>query len=158
MFFSFSVFQSTSLSDFSLRGNWIDLLIIVIVIYFVTEGLRFGFWTMVADFLSFGLSLIISIFGFSFVAQILRTNFALSNSLANLFGFLFTAILVGSVLNITFSFIVKKIPDKFHNNKYLHFAAIIPAVGEALVIVSFVLSLVVNLPIPSEYKKFASDS
>src|SRR3972149_6219441 len=77
MFFSLLVFQSFSLSELSLGGNWVDFLILLILAYFVSEAWRIGFWVILAGFLGFLLSLLIGLWGYSYVADILRSNFSL---------------------------------------------------------------------------------
>jgi hypothetical protein len=51
-------FQEKLMNNFSFNGNYIDLIILVIFIYFISEAWTYGFWIIIADFISFFLSLI----------------------------------------------------------------------------------------------------
>ena len=82
----------------SFNGNWIDLIVLVIILVFVSEAGRVGFWVIMADFVSFLGSLLISLRGYQYAASFLRSNFSLPHSVSNALGFLFTAILVETVL------------------------------------------------------------
>lgn len=140
------------------QGNYIDLIILAILFYFVSEAWRAGFWIILADFLGFLLSLIIALRGYSFAAGILRDNFSLSHSVANAIGFLITAGFSEAVLSFFFVGIIKNIPYKFWKKPWNNIAGIIPAAGQGLVIISFVLMLVMALPISPDIKSDVTKS
>lgn len=146
------------MEPFSLQGNWVDLLILVVLLYFIVEAVRVGIWAFLADFLSFSLSLLISLRGYKFAATLLRNNFSLSHSLANALGFLLTAILSESILGVFFTGILGKIPYKKQKTPLSRIAAVIPAVGEGLVLISFVLVLLMGLPVSPQVKSDISES
>ena len=142
----------------SLNGNWVDLVIILVLLYFVFEGLRHGFWFVLADFLSFLASLVIAIRAYSFIAGILIANFNLTSAIANALGFLLTAILAELVISFLLAKILTKLPAKVLENKYLRFLGPVPALGEGLIILSFVLVLFLSFPVKASIKKDISDS
>jgi len=67
----------------ALRGNWVDLIIIIVLVYFATEAWRHGFWVIIVDFLSFLGALAISLATYKFTSDFLKDNFNISHSLAN---------------------------------------------------------------------------
>ena len=75
----------------NLQANWIDLVIILILVYFLSDSWRLGFWVILADFLGFLISLVAALFGYSFVSTLLQDNFSIPRSLENALGFLFIA-------------------------------------------------------------------
>jgi len=135
-----------------LHGNWIDLLILIVVLYFVGEAIRLGFWIILADFLSFFLSLLIALRGYQFVADFLRSNFALAHSVSNAVGFLTTAVLAEGALGLTLSYMIHRIPYKLWKGTWSKIAAVLPAVGEGLVLASFILTLLLGLPLDPKVK------
>lgn len=141
-----------------INGNWIDLVIITITLIFVFEGLRAGFWVMLVDFVSFLASLIISLKVYSYAAIFLKENFTLGRSVANALGFLLVAILIEGILGILFGRLLTKIPKKFYETKYDKFLSILPAMGEALVLISFVILLLLSFPVNPKIKTDISDS
>lgn len=136
----------------NLQGNWIDLIIIVILIYFISEAWRVGFWIILADFVGFLLSLVIALRGYFFAADILRNNFSLPHSVANAIGFLITAGFSEAILSFFFIGIIKNIPYKFWKKPWNNIAGVIPSVGQGLVIISFILMLALSLPLSPNVK------
>jgi uncharacterized protein YkwD/uncharacterized membrane protein required for colicin V production len=140
------------------QGNWIDFIIVIVFLYFLIMAFRVGFISILADFMSFLLSLLIALRAYSFVAEFLRENFNLSHSLANALGFLATAVVIETTLGLIFSLFLKKIPYKVWKSKLNKVLSVIPAMGEALVLVSFFLTLIMGLPLSPRVKEDVSDS
>ena len=63
--------------------NIVDLVIIATISLFVYEGIKHGFWVMLADFLAFLGSLLFSLRYYDFAAGIINDYFSLSHSLSN---------------------------------------------------------------------------
>jgi uncharacterized protein YkwD len=135
-----------------MQGNYIDLIIILVLIYFMMEAFRHGFWVVIADFISFLGSILISLSAYPFLAVILRNNFSLTNSVANAVGFLIMAILTEGLLGFGCGLILKKLPEKLWKHKLNRILGVIPATGEGLILIAFVLTLAVALPIKPEVK------
>lgn len=142
----------------ALNGNWVDLLIIAVLIYFASEAWRVGLWVILADFLSFFLSLLISLRGYQFAAEFLRANFSLTHSVSNAMGFLITAVVAEIVLGLALARLIPKIPKKIRQAPYTKFLALLPALGEGLVLVAFLLTLVLALPLSPNIKTDVSRS
>ena len=146
------------MESFSLQGNWVDLIILVVLAYFVSEAWRVGFWVILADFLGFLFSLAVALRGYAFASNLLSANFTIPHSLANALGFLLTA----GICEAIFSFIlingVKKIPYKFWKKPWSNILATIPATGQGLIILSFILTLLVGLPITPKIKADVTES
>jgi uncharacterized protein YkwD len=142
----------------SLNGNWIDLVILIVILAFASEAGRVGFWVIMADFFSFLGSLLISLRGYQYAASFLRTNFSLPHSVANALGFLFTAIIVETLLGYLLLAVVKKIPPKYWKAWWNKLLGVLPAIGEGLVLLAFLLTLVVSLPVNPKLKSDVSNS
>ncbi|HJY98348.1 MAG TPA: CvpA family protein [Patescibacteria group bacterium] len=142
----------------SLNGNWVDLFIILIFAYYVFEAFRYGLWTVLIDFASFLGALLISLRVYKFTASFLGSNFNLPASFNNALGFILTAIVLEVALGYLFAYTVTKLPKKVQKNKLNRLWAIIPALGEALVLVAFLLTAVTALPVKPEIKKAISES
>ena len=158
MFFSLLVFQSFSLSELSLGGNWIDFLILLVLAYYVSEAWRIGFWIILADFLGFLLSLLIGLWGYSYVADILKTSFSLPHSVSNALGFLFTAGISEAIIGFILINFIRKIPYKFWKKPWNNIAATFPALGQGIILISFILTLIVGLPLSPKLKNDVTSS
>ncbi|HKC04385.1 MAG TPA: CvpA family protein [Patescibacteria group bacterium] len=142
----------------SLNGNWVDLVIILILGYYVWQAFRFGFWGIIADFASFFGSLLISLRTYKFAGAIIKSNFNLTPSFNNALGFIVTSILAEIALGYLFLYLLAKIPKKILQNKYNKFLGLIPALGEALVLIAFLLTSITALPVRPQIKMAVSES
>jgi len=142
----------------TLSGNWIDLVILLVFIYFASEAWRVGFWVILADFLSFLLSLLIALRGYQFASGFIRDQFEITHSLSNALGFLFTAVIAETMLGYIFILFVRKIPYKLWKGPLNKILALGPAAGEAMVLSAFILTLVIGLPLSPKLKEDVADS
>lgn len=142
----------------SLSGNWVDLVIILILIYFASEAWRHGIWIILADFVSFLGALLVALRAYKFTATFLRSNFSLSHPISNAVGFLITAIILEAIFGYLLGHALKKIPKKYWKNKWSKFLALVPAVGEGLILIAFILTLILGLPVKPSLKKDVTDS
>ena len=136
----------------SLSGNYVDLILLFVFVFFVYEGFRHGFWVILADFVSFLLSLLISLRLYTYTASFLLENFSLSMALSNALGFLLTAIVIEAILGNLLARLLKLLPKKVKEDGSLKYLSVIPSLGEALVISAFFLTLIMTFPINPKVK------
>jgi uncharacterized protein YkwD len=135
-----------------LKGNYVDLIILLILIYFVMEGFRHGFWVILVDFISFLSSILLSLWLYQYLAGFLISNFSLSHSVANPAAFLILAIATESAVSFLLAHLIGKIPAKLLKEKTLRFFSVLPALGEGLILTAFILTLAIAFPLKSEIK------
>lgn len=141
-----------------INGNYIDLIIIAIIVYFIFGSFRHNFWHILTDFMSFLGSLVLSFKFYRLIAEFLKINFSLATSVSNALGFLFAAVIFESLLSFLLNLFVRVIPKKIRDFKYLKFFSVIPALGEGLILVAFLLTLVISLPIKPQVKADITNS
>lgn len=142
----------------SLHGNWVDLLIIIFLVLFLYDTWYVDFWVVLANFISFLLSIVIALKAYQIVAILLRNNFSLTYSLSNALGFLATAVISEGLISLIFGFIISKLHLKSWKQWWARLLTLIPALGEALIILSFFLTLFVGLPFAPKFKTDVTDS
>lgn len=141
-----------------LNGNWVDLLIITILIYYIINSFNYGFWGLIINFVSFLGSFLISLRVYKFASNLLALNFNLPDSYASALGFVVTAVVIEIALSYLFKFLVSLIPKKIRNHKLHKVLGIIPSLGEAFILIAFLLTVIMVLPIRPEIKRDASES
>ncbi|OGM06138.1 hypothetical protein A2125_02310 [Candidatus Woesebacteria bacterium GWB1_43_5] len=141
-----------------MNGNWVDLVIIVFLIFFIFEARRAGFWVILIDFVSFFASLVIALRAYPAFSEVLKNNLSLARSVANALSFLLVAILSEAILGILLIKLVRRLPEKWIKNKYLKYASVFPAVGETFVLMAFFLTLIISFPIAPSVKNDISES
>lgn len=138
--------------------NWVDLVILIIVLLFAIEGQRRGFFIQIFDIIGFLVSLLASLTFYSIAAQLLVKFFNLPKIAANPVGFLLIWLIAESIFFTIVSGIFTKFLSKFSNIFINKFFGFIPAVLNALLFLAFALLFVVSLPIKPDIKKDIFDS
>lgn len=154
----------------ALHGNWVDLGIIIVILTYLIGGWKRGFILGMIDFFGFILSFIIAIHFYSFFGKLLIVNFSFPQGIANAAGFLIGGILSELlystvIVNIFVRKFYFKIIRKYQDNKQAEtilrvdkFFGFVPSVGEALVFITFILTLLISLPIQGVIKNDISIS
>ena len=142
----------------NLQGNWVDLIIVIISVYFVVDSWKTGLWVILADFLGFLVSLFVALTGYSFLAGLLRESFSLPRSVANALGFFLTAGISEAILGFLFALVLRKIPYQFWRKPWSNIVGLIPSLGQAIILVAFMATLVVSLPVSPVIKRDVAES
>ncbi len=146
------------MNNFVLDANWVDLIILIILAYYAFEAVRHGLLVIMADFISFLGALLISLRAYRITADFLREQFNLAHSVSNAVGFLLTAIIAEAILGFLLAHLITRLSGEFWKEKWNRIVAILPAIGEGLIIVAFILTLAVALPIRPDIKRDIVDS
>lgn len=144
--------------------NWVDFLIIAVLIFYVIEGYAIGFLEAVSDLTSFILAFLASLAFYNYFGNLLVLIFTIPPGFANAIGF-FTC---GFIVEIFASIVLKKIiianlkkqinlSDKFIKKTNL-FLGVVPSVLSGVLLISFILILVITLPFSVVLKKSISES
>jgi len=145
--------------------NILDYVIIVVFLFYAYEGYTLGFFLATADLLSFVLSFLIALKGYAFVGGIIAQTFSIPHGFANAIGFFVIALASEVILNILFRRSLRflphlSIPDKFRGfiknlNKS---AGILPGLVSAVIILSFLFTVIISLPTSPFLKNTVTDS
>jgi len=143
----------SSLSIPFLGLNWIDILILIVLIFYSIQGFALGFLSALIDFVSFALSFLLGITFYGFVAGLLIKYFSIPQGFANAIGFFAVALFFEVVFTLLVRIFFVKVPvlgllgtgQVFIKlaNKLL---GIIPGILSGLLLSSFILSLIIALP------------
>lgn len=136
----------------SLNGNWVDLIILLILGYFGFAAFNAGLWIVLADFASFLLSLLIALKFYAAVANILRANFDLSRSISNALGFLVLGMVSEIALGWLSGKVIAKIPKKFHDTIWNKLLAVVVGLGQGVILLAFLLTVLLTLPLSPQIK------
>jgi uncharacterized protein YkwD len=130
--------------------NWVDFIILIVLLYYAYEGYSNGFLGSVLGLISFVGSFVIGLKYYGVVGEILVKTFSIPQTFSNAIGFFIltflTEIIIGLVLRKILS---KKLINLNIINRLL---GIVPGVFSGLVILTFVLSLIVTLPLAVSIK------
>lgn len=138
--------------------NWVDVAIFGLLGFFIFEAIRVGFWAMLADFVTFSISLVVGLSSYQFVSEQVRNYYPLPRSVTHAVSFLVIAILVEVILGLIFSRIIRRLPLSIKDKKILKYLSPLPALGETIVVASFILTLIMGFPITPKVKTMISQS
>ncbi len=143
----------TPLSQTSFGINILDLLIVLIVLFYAREGYVVGFTIAFLDLISFILSFIGALKFYSVFAKILTSYFSIPIGFANAIGFFLLAFVTEIFFTILFRYLLTLVPRINPARSWYkwfkksdRFLGIIPGSISSFIVLAFLLTVVVALP------------
>ncbi len=151
----------------ALHSNWVDLIVILMIILYLVSGWRRGFLLGLVDLVGFVASFAFALKTYAFVGQLLVANFQIPQGIGKAVGFLLSGLLIEFVLSMVINLIYKYLHRRYFIalanlerrniltlfKRLDRFFGFLPAVGEALIFTAFMLTLLIALPIQGAIKK-----
>lgn len=135
-----------------IKGNYIDLAVLLILGYFVVNSFRHNFWVLLADLVAFISSVFVGIFFYSYLAKLLVLNFSIGESVSKSISFLLISIVSETILGILVGFIVGKLKSDIYEFKFSRFFGVFPGFVQGVFVVSMAINLLMTLPIKPSIK------
>jgi len=146
------------MSNFAFGGNWVDLLIILFLLFYIQDGWRRGFIELFFDLIAFIAGFTLALKLYPIVSQFLVAQFSFPIGLAKAGGFLILGLFFEQVLAVIGKAIQGKLPGKFSLNRVNAGLGIIPSSINALIILAFTLPILMGLPMQPQFKQALSNS
>lgn len=125
--------------------NWVDFVILIVLLYYAFEGYSAGFIASILGLISFVASFIVGLKYYGVIGAVLVKTFSIPQSFSSAIGFFvvsfLTEMIVGLVLR---KFIGRKLINLNVTNRLL---GIVPGIFSGLVILTFLLTLIITLPL-----------
>ncbi len=138
--------------------NWVDLTIIILLLFFVYESIGRNLLSEVLDAASFLIAFFASLRFYNEIASFFINNFQVPNSLSKIFGFIIVWFLVEAVFFGLIHLIVFKSLKFIRYPKFLNYLSLVPALFRGLVFISIILVLLGTFPVQPRIKKDIHDS
>jgi uncharacterized protein YkwD len=136
--------------------NWVDCLILAILVLYAYKGYSSGFINAIIDLLSFIISFLIGLRFYGFIAGILFKKASLPQGFSNALGFLGVAIFVQVILAALIRNFLYFNPSFLRRLNKLF--GILPGILSGAIFISFILILIVSFPIATSFKRTVSSS
>lgn len=133
--------------------NWIDWIIVLGIVYHIYDGWERGFTTLLANLFSFLGSLWLAVRYHGIVGGFFSEKFGLSNTWIDVLGYVVVALLSQVVLDELISFIIERLPEKVQRSQMNRWLGGVLSTVNACVFVSFILLLILSLPLRGTIKK-----
>ncbi|MBI2420569.1 MAG: CvpA family protein [Candidatus Levybacteria bacterium] len=145
--------------------NWVDLLIILILLIYAVEGYALGFLRATFDFLGFVFSFILALYFYDYLGNFFSSNFSIPRGFSNAIGFFTTAFISEVALSFIFRQIYKKstflsaLSSKLSGLKNINgVLGVIPGIASAIVLLAFVLTMIIVLPLSTFLKNSVTEA
>lgn len=142
----------------ALHGNWFDLIIVLFIIFYIWDGWGRGFISRFFELLSFLLAFLFSLKLYPYAAHLIVVNFSLARGISNAAAFFLLGLVFEQLISLVLSKVQDKIPLRFQKHIINQVLAIFPLLLNAMVIVAFILTIVIGLPIKSSFKNGITES
>ncbi|MBI4089733.1 MAG: CvpA family protein, partial [Candidatus Levybacteria bacterium] len=139
-----------------LNLNWVDYLILAILLFYSYEGYSSGFIGAVLDLANFIISFLVGLRAYGFFAGILATQLSIPKGFADAIGFFaitFIAEIILGILIKTFFTFELRIFKRLNN-----ILGIVPGILSGLIIITFILVIAISLPVSKPIKSSISSS
>lgn len=136
----------------------LDICIIVVFCYYAFEGYSLGFVRASADLVSFVTSFLLGLRFYAVVGSLLITYLGLTPGFANACGFFLIAFVTEVGIRTLLGLLVVRIKVTREFVKINRIAGVVPGLLSAGILLSFLLALVVTLPLSAFVKKTVASS
>lgn len=137
-------------------SNWVDLVIIITLLFFAVEAIGRPLILEILDFLSFLTAFFLSFSFFNFLARLFESQFKIPHGLSLVLGFMGVWFLSETIFYLIIRIFLPKIPKiKFLRHKLL---SIIPALLRGVIFIALTLVMMATFPIQPTIKKAVLDS
>jgi uncharacterized protein YkwD len=143
----------------------LDVVIVVIVLFYAYEGLSLGFFLAFTDLLSFILAFLIALKGYSALGSIISEKFAIPQGFANAGSFFAIALISEILLNVLFRHFIRRLRRSYRLmfmakklsvlDRYL---GVVPGMASAFIVLSFLFTVIVALPSSPVLKQTITNS
>lgn len=144
------------IEKYSLRGNWIDLAFIILILYFILT--QKGFINTFLEAVAFIFSLIFSYRFYAFFAKLLILNFTIPKGIAQASGFFIAWFLAEILFSVIALRLLAKLFERFQKHPLNRSLGIVAAIIQASTIFLFFVSLVFAFPVRGQIKQALIDS
>jgi uncharacterized protein YkwD len=137
--------------------NWVDLVIIIILLFFALEGLGRPLFYEIYDLFSFIAAFLLSLRFYNYTASLFERQFSVPHSLANVLGFITIWYGIEVLLFLTAQYVFRK------HHRVLHFPggrvlSVIPSFCKGVIFVAILLVLAATFPIQPKLKNEVNSS
>lgn len=132
--------------------NWVDWTIIAILLYYAVQGWNAGFADLGLSFITFLLSLFLSIKFHAPVGDFLTRTFGISSVWTGVLGYIIVAFVAQAILSELVQIVLGRLPPKLVFSKVNKLLGVVVSIADGLIIIAFFLLVILALPIRGSIK------
>ncbi len=132
--------------------NWIDWIILAILIYYALSGWNAGFADLGLSFITFLLSLFLSIKFHAPVGDFLTRTFGIPSAWTGVLGYIIVAFVAQAILSELMQLVLGKLPPKLVFSKMNKVLGAVISILNGVIIIAFFLLVILALPVKGSIK------
>jgi uncharacterized protein YkwD len=132
--------------------GWVDWTIIAILIYYAVQGWNAGFADLGLSFITFLISLYLSIKFHAPVGDFLSRTFGIASTWTGVLGYIIVAFVAQAILSQLVQLLLGKLPSKLVFSKANKILGTVVSIADGLVIIAFFLLVALALPVRGSIK------
>ncbi len=144
------------LNKVSLHGNWIDMMLLILITYFVLT--QKGFINTLLEALAFIFSIVFSYNFYSFFGKLLVLNFSLPAGISNVIGFFIAWFLAELLFSVFLLQLLQRFLVRYQKHPLNVSLGFVAAIIQASLIFLFFVSFIFAFPIRPQIKQAILDS
>lgn len=138
--------------------HWIDIAILVSLVWYGLDGWTRGFWALCLETLGFLLALTLATFGYRPLGTDIAFRFSTPESFANAIAFFGVWWLVDLAWPLVSRVLYRRLPDKWQKANINHAFGLVPGLVNGILILSVILTVVSAFPLSTAIKRQATES
>ncbi len=133
--------------------NLVDVGVLLVLLFFVRDGYRKGFFALGLEMLSFVLGILVALLFYNHLGGFISGVFGMSRAFSKVLSFLLIWLAIEAVVPALTAHLYLRLPALWLQSKWNRLIGTIPATVEALLLSTFLLSLAVSFPFPPVLKQ-----
>jgi uncharacterized protein YkwD len=138
--------------------NWVDIVIVLVLLWFILVGYWRGFIRQALDLTVFIVALLLSFAFYRELSQFIVSSFHIASGFSNAIAFFLVWFIVEAIYYVLFVLFYDRIPEPVRDSRMNRYLGFIPAIIRGSLLIWIVLSLLLILPLPSRTKGYVTDS
>lgn len=138
--------------------NYIDLVIIIVLLFYAFTGYKNGFLKVFFDISALVISFVIALYGYLSVSDYLANAFGVRESYAVVAGFFVTWFAAETLFFIIIQIFYPKIPEEIRKSNLNKYGGIAPSILKGLFVTSIFVATLATVPFSTKLKSEILDS
>jgi len=139
-------------------ANIVDVAIIAFIAFSIIDGWRRGLFALIADLLALILSILFSLEIYRFASPFVIETLKVTEQSGHIISFFLVAFVLGSLLSLLFSFLLKMIPSAIRDSWPDRLAGSVGGLAKGFIYAGILLLLISSLPVLQPIKDRVNES
>jgi len=138
--------------------NWVDALIVIVLILYLFDGVRRGFLQQAMELIGFVITVVLSVLFYKLVGRLITDFTDIKSQIADPIGFFVLWFVLQFLYSLLLRYAYHLIPEIIRKSLPNRVAGVVPAILKAIVVIAVITTIIVALPVPAKLKNSVDTS